>query len=73
MKRFKSIELFAGAGGLALGLEQSGFKHIGLLEMDKNAANTLKFNRPNWYVLQEDISNISTQNLLEIFNIKNMN
>ena len=42
---YKCIELFAGAGGLALGLEQSGFEHLGLIEIDKDAANTLKVNR----------------------------
>ena len=39
---FKTIELFAGAGGLALGLEKAGFDTIGLIEYDKEAANTLK-------------------------------
>ena len=46
MYKMKSIELFAGAGGLALGLELAGFNHVGLIEFDKNAAETLKINRP---------------------------
>ena len=61
---FKSIELFAGAGGFALGLEQAGFEHIGLVEFDKSAANTLMLNRPQWKVLCEDIA-ITTQKDLE--------
>ena len=52
---FKSIELFAGAGGLALGLEQAGFEHIGLVEFDRSAADTLIHNRPSWNVLCEDV------------------
>lgn len=46
-KRFTSIELFAGAGGLALGLENAGFDTLGLIEFDKEASDTLKCNRPN--------------------------
>lgn len=45
-KQFKSIELFAGAGGLAIGLEKAGFEHIGLVENNKAAATTLKTNLP---------------------------
>ncbi|WP_416322026.1 DNA cytosine methyltransferase [Mycoplasmopsis felis] len=70
MKRYKSIELFAGAGGLAIGLEKAGFEHIGLVEIDKNAANTLRLNRTKWNVIQEDISILSKQDLEKKFNIK---
>jgi DNA (cytosine-5)-methyltransferase 1 len=57
-RTYKSIELFAGAGGLALGLEKAGIEHVLLNEIDKYAVQTLKRNRPNWKVVQGDISNI---------------
>ena len=60
---FTTIELFAGAGGLALGVEKAGFQTIGLIEFDKDAADTLKKNRPNWNVICDDIANISPLNL----------
>ena len=67
---FSSIELFAGAGGLALGLEKAGFFHIGLIEFDKMACETLRTNRPNWYVIEDDIANVTSKNLEEIFHVK---
>lgn len=70
IEKYKSIELFAGAGGLALGLEMAGFEHIGLVEIDKSAANTLKSNRPNWNVLCEDIEIVASRNLEKEFGIK---
>lgn len=70
MKELKSIELFAGAGGLALGLEMAGFTHIGLIEINKYASDTLKLNRPDWNILCEDIENVATKDLEKEFNIK---
>lgn len=70
IKPMKSIEVFAGAGGLALGIEKAGFETIGLIELDKSASETLKKNRPNWRVIQDDIANISCLDLENYFNIK---
>ena len=70
VKDFKTIELFAGAGGLALGIEKAGFDTIGLIEFDKAASDTLKFNRPNWRVINDDIANISCLDLEKYFDIK---
>lgn len=67
---YTSIELFAGAGGLALGLEQAGFNHLGLVEFNRDAADTLIKNRPNWKVLCEDIALTAERNLEEEFGIK---
>ena len=51
------VELFAGAGGLALGMEKAGLKCKVLNEIDKWACQTLRTNRPNWKVLEGDIKN----------------
>lgn len=65
-----SIELFAGAEGLALGLEQAGFNHIWLVEIDKSAVDTLKYNRPKWNVICEDVEIVTSRDLEKEFNIK---
>ena len=67
---YTSIELFAGAGGLVLGVEKAGFNTLGLIEFDKDAADTLKKNRPNWNVINDDIANISCLDLEKYFSIK---
>ena len=55
---YRSIELFAGAGGLALGLENAGINHELLVEIDTDCVSTLKHNRPSWNVLHEDIHEV---------------
>lgn len=57
------VELFAGAGGLALGLEKAGFRSVLLNEKDKFACQTLRFNRPEWNVVEDDISNVDFTHL----------
>ena len=69
-KKFSTIELFAGAGGLALGIEEAGFQTLGLIEFDKDAADTLKCNRPNWRVINDDVANISCLDLQEYFGLQ---
>jgi DNA (cytosine-5)-methyltransferase 1 len=50
-----TIELCAGGGGQAIGLELSGYKHIALIENDKFACQTLRLNRPTWNVVEHDL------------------
>ncbi|MFN8514156.1 MAG: DNA (cytosine-5-)-methyltransferase [Chloroflexia bacterium] len=54
-QRYTSVEICAGAGGSALGVEQAGFRHLALVENDPAACATLRFNRPSWQVLQCDL------------------
>ncbi len=49
------VEICAGAGGQALGLEQAGFEPQALVEIEKACCNTLRVNRPNWNVIEGDI------------------
>ena len=56
---FSSVEICAGAGGQALGLEQAGFAHACLVELDAAACQTLAYNRPGWHVVQGDLREFS--------------
>lgn len=50
-----SVEICTGAGGQALGLEQAGFKHLAVVEIDPHACATLRANRPGWGVIEMDL------------------
>jgi DNA (cytosine-5)-methyltransferase 1 len=49
------LEICAGAGGQSLGLEQAGFAHLAAVEIDPDACQTLRLNRPAWHVEELDV------------------
>ena len=58
LREYTSVELFAGGGGLALGLSLAGFSHVLLNEFDKSACNTLRMNHPEWNIIEGDVRNV---------------
>ncbi|HOI64973.1 MAG TPA: DNA cytosine methyltransferase [Thiomonas arsenitoxydans] len=61
-----SLEICAGAGGQALGLETAGFDHVSLVEIESAACQTLRLNRPQWRVTEGDLKDFSALDLLGI-------
>ncbi|TAG10349.1 MAG: DNA cytosine methyltransferase [Verrucomicrobia bacterium] len=55
MNELTAVELCAGAGGQALGLEHAGFRHLALVEIDAHCCNTLRANRKDWNVIHQDL------------------
>lgn len=70
MKRMRSIELFTGAGGLALGLEESGWSHEALIELNEHACSTIYLNQSlghplakSWRLYAEDVRSVRYENI----------
>jgi DNA (cytosine-5)-methyltransferase 1 len=59
MSGLTTLELCAGGGGQALGYEQAGIDHLALVELDKHACATLRLNRPEWKVADQDLNTFS--------------
>jgi len=55
----KSVEIFAGAGGMAMGISAAGFNHSAVIERDEYACNTLRRNKytKDWPIIQSDVAN----------------
>jgi DNA (cytosine-5)-methyltransferase 1 len=49
------LGLFSGAGGLDLGFEKAGFKHLGAMDVEPWCVRTMKHNRPGWSVTEADV------------------
>lgn len=58
-KKLTCVEICAGAGGQALGLENAGFNHIALVEYEPEYCEILKKNKPSWNVICEDVRNFN--------------
>src|SRR6202790_2754243 len=63
---FNVLEICAGAGGQALGLEAAGFELAAAVEIDHHACNTLRENRPRWKVIEDSVLNVSGKDFLGI-------
>jgi DNA (cytosine-5)-methyltransferase 1 len=59
MPTFDVVEICAGAGGQALGLERAAFDHALAVELDPNACNTLRANRSEWKIAEGDVADLS--------------
>jgi len=57
-KTFSVLEICAGAGGQSSGLEKAGFEHELAVEIDRDAAATLRLNRPEWDVHEGDVREV---------------
>lgn len=55
------LEICAGAGGQSLGLELAGFKHEAVVEIEFEACETLRLNRPEWHVIEGDVYNVEAK------------
>ena len=75
----KIISLFSGAGGLDLGLEYSGFETSVCVEIDEHCRETLRYNRPNWKLVEGDkggkrqpgdIRDIKVSEILKLANLE---
>ena len=63
----KSLDLFAGAGGMTLGFKHAGIESVGAIEIDRFAAETFKYNFPNIPIYQRDIYSFSDEEVFNLF------
>ncbi len=61
-----AVEIFAGGGGLAVGLERAGFRAVAAIEIERHAAATFKANHPDVQVFRQDVREISGAALLAL-------
>ncbi len=64
-----SVELFSGAGGLAMGISQAGFRHEAVVERDRFACDTIRENQlrgiepvVHWPLIEGDVCKLDYSN-----------
>ena len=62
-QRLSCVELCAGGGGSSLGLEQAGFRHEAVVEVNPTYCETLEKNRPEWNVVCGDLADFDASHL----------
>lgn len=66
----KIISLFSGAGGMDIGFHNAGFETTVAVEIDSSCCNTLRKNMPNTHVIQRDLANVSSEEILKIAKLR---
>ena len=69
-KKPKIISLFSGAGGLDIGFENAGFSIAVAIEIDPSCCDTLKTNRPDLSVINKNITDVTSDEILKAANLK---
>ncbi|MEU4996652.1 DNA cytosine methyltransferase [Streptomyces sp. NPDC021622] len=69
MNKLRFVDVCAGAGGLALGLEHAGFEPVLLLDKKSVACETLRMNRPAWQVLETDLLEFAPSQHQETYDV----
>ncbi|WP_421424082.1 DNA cytosine methyltransferase [Agrobacterium rosae] len=67
--RLEVLELCAGAGGMAIGLQAAGFKHVALFDKHNPAVETLRHNQPHWPVTKIDVRTLGEKELSRFRNV----
>lgn len=69
--QLNALDLFAGAGGFSEGANKAGINIVAAIEFDSQIAKTYKYNHPDTQIILDDIKNISTKTIYDIFQKKN--
>lgn len=67
---YRLISLYTGIGGLDFGFEAAGFETRAAVEFDKAACRNIRLNRPEWGVIEDDIHNITSEDILRAANLE---
>ena len=62
----RSIDVFAGGGGLTVGMKRAGFEVVAAVEIEKNAYSTYRVNHPEVHTLKQDLTTVSGSDLTSL-------